>query len=139
MEMPNVPTQPRPDLDGWKNWPETQKALSQTYYQKGLAPMDSAYALAGLQRYLQTWHATHQQHEIPQWILDQAAASEVFYHWTRARHFGRPVAALSACWTSLVIERPERVIDRKTRADKAFAGRQARDRANALRSTRYTS
>lgn len=102
----------------WAMWKETWKAFQQSYYPNGMDTADQHYALASLQRYALYWAENHGQRNTPQTILDEAAANEVFYHWYRARQFRRPVAALAVCFTAMVSERPERIIDRQARLKK---------------------
>lgn len=104
------------DVTGWKEWPDTFKALSTSYYATGFPQADQQYAIAGLTRFRLAWIEEHGFRNIPQAYLDQAAAHEVNYHAYRGRLFKRPCAALSTCWTAIVCERPERVIDRHGRA-----------------------
>lgn len=99
----------------WASWPETYRTLQQTYYTETFPAADQNYALAGLQRYFTTWQDEHGHRCIPMHILDGAAAHEIWYQHVRGREFRRPCAALSACWISLIVERPERILDRHDR------------------------
>lgn len=100
-------------------WRQTITALLQTYYAEGLDELDERYALAGLQRYEHAWAERHGARAVSTLALDEAAANEVWYQWSRGRQFRRAIAALSACWTGLVTERPERITDRQARIDRA--------------------
>lgn len=104
---------------GWNAWPATFKELSLSYYRRGFPPADQQYALAGLARYAQLWNDQHGHKEIPPMILDEAAAAEVRYHHYRGREFRRPCAALSACWTAIICDRPERIFTRWERMQSA--------------------
>lgn len=97
---------------GWNAWPATLKELTLSYYNTGFPAADAGYALAGLARYAELWQEQHGHRGIPQCILDEAAAAEVRYHHYRGREFRRPCAALSACWTAIICDRPERIFQR---------------------------
>lgn len=116
IELPKKPSTAAAAGSLWRKWPETQKALLDTYYRTAFSPADQAYALAGLQRVGEMWEDLHGQKNVPHQFLDAACAHEVWYHHYRAREFRRPCAALSACWSAIISERPERVFDRWTRA-----------------------
>lgn len=100
----------------WRRWPHTYRALRETYYPIAMSSADQGYALEGLRQYEVAWQAEHGHSEVCQSHLDAAAGHEVRYHANRGRLFRRPVAALSTCWRAIICERPERVLDRATRA-----------------------
>jgi hypothetical protein len=102
----------------WTAFPTTLNALLQTYEAQGMSAPDEGYYLAALQTFTMTWRAVHTGKEVPVWILDQAAANEVFYQATRGRQFRRNCAALAACWKNLVTDRPERILTRFDRWQK---------------------
>ena len=111
------------DQSGWTEWPRTRAVLMESYHLTGMSSYDSQYYLAGLQRYVMAWTSEHAARQVPLWVLDQAAAGEVAYQWTRGRTFRRPCAALSACWTNLVTDRPERILQRWERAQVVAAAK----------------
>lgn len=100
----------------WIKWPLTEKALIQTYYLTGFPHSDQEYCLAGLQQFEQAFRCEHEGPEDDQPHLDAAAAHEVRYHALRGRTWRRACAALATCWLNLVMERPERILDRRERA-----------------------
>lgn len=100
----------------WSKWPLTEKALCQTYYLGSFCHADQEYCLAGLLQYSQAFAAEHEGPGDDQAHLDAAAAHEVRYHALRGRTWRRPAAALTTCWLNLVLERPERILDRRERA-----------------------
>lgn len=100
----------------WALWPATEKALSTTYYLAHFPEADQQYALAGLQMMFQTFDAEHAGKNVALEHLDHAAAHEVRYHALRGRVWRRPCSALATCWVNLVLERPERILDRHERA-----------------------
>ena len=102
----------------WANWTATHQALSTTYYLAHFPEADQLYALAALQMMWDTFQAEHAGKEVAQEHVDAAAAHEVRYHALRARTWRRPCAALATCWLNLVLERPERILDRHERASK---------------------
>lgn len=115
--------------DAWQKWPRTFEACIQTYFKAekfgrtGEVPADGNYMLAGLLRMWQTWQSLHGHHQVHDSHLDAAAAHEILYQHNRKRSFNRPAAALSACLTALVVERPERILDRHHRAMAKHAGK----------------
>lgn len=115
------PKQVSTGKDRWAAWPETFKALTETYFDSrtfgnpGEVPANGNYMLAGLQRYDTTWQDNHGHHGVQRATLDRAAAHEVRYLWNRSRRFTRPAAALSACINNIALERPERILERMPR------------------------
>lgn len=106
----------------WGMWPRTHRALTETYFHRtlfgapGEVPANGNYMLAGLLKFKTTWNALHGHREVDQDALDKAAAHEVMYLWNRNYKPARTAAALSACLNNLAIQRPERILERATRA-----------------------
>ena len=115
----------------WSNWPATHQALSTTYYLAWFPEADQLYALAGLQMMADTFAQEHGGKEVAQEHIDAAAAHEVRYHALRARQWRRPCAALATCWLNIVLERPERILDRHERAHKRLKTFTRRNKADA--------
>lgn len=123
----------------WSQWPETFKALAETYFtartfgSPGEIPANGNYLLAGLQRYSDVVRASHAHHGFSQATLDGCAAHEVFYLWNRGRKFIRPAAGISACICNIALERPERMLERQTRMSKREQRTEQRKESSPMR------
>jgi hypothetical protein len=129
--MTNGRTPPGTSPTTWQQWPETFKALKETYFPgasfglPGEMPANGNYLLAGLKRYADFVRTEHGHHGFSQGVMDRTAAHEVFYVYNRGRKFNRPAAGLSACICNIAIERPERLMERHTRELKALEKKRA--------------
>lgn len=106
-------------------WPRTFQALSSTYYAaaawgvtRANGENDAGYLIQGLARFERAAMDLHRHKGINRHTLDVAAAREVLYQAARKAQFRRPCAALSACFASLVIERPERLYAARAREER---------------------
>jgi hypothetical protein len=81
---------------------------------------DAGYLLWGLRRFESRARETQPTGYPSHTTLDQAAAREIAWQYTRNPPWRRPVAALASCLYNLVTERPHRLCPRKERF--AWAG-----------------